>query len=62
MDMIVAQDGLGQFNTIQEAIDNIPEDNTARVVIYIKNGVYKEKLEINKPFVSLIGTHRDNHQ
>ena len=59
MDTIVAQDGSGLFTTIQEAIDNIPEDNTARVVIYIKDGVYKEKLEINKPFVSLIGTHRD---
>ncbi|MFP3126665.1 pectinesterase family protein [Ectobacillus funiculus] len=57
--MIVAQDGTGQFLTIQEAIDSIPEDNTSRLVIYIKDGIYKEKLEINKPLVSLIGTHRD---
>ena len=57
--MIVAQDGTGQFTTIQEAIDSISKDNTSRVAIYIKGGVYKEKLDINKPFVSLIGTHRD---
>ncbi len=57
--MIVAQDGTGQFLTIQEAIDNIPEDNSSRINIYIKDGVYKEKLDINKPSVSLIGTHRD---
>ncbi|WP_462413054.1 pectinesterase family protein [Neobacillus sp. Marseille-QA0830] len=57
--MLVAQDGTGQFTSIQEAIDSIPKDNTTRVVIYIKDGSYKEKLEINKPYVSFIGTHRD---
>lgn len=57
--MIVAQDGTGQFLTIQEAIDSIPKGNSSRINIYIKDGVYKEKLDINKPSVSLIGTHRD---
>ncbi|WP_121613480.1 pectinesterase family protein [Mesobacillus foraminis] len=56
--MIVAQDGSGQFTSVQEAIDTIPDDNKKRVVIYIKDGVYKEKLEIHKPFISLIGTDR----
>jgi pectin methylesterase-like acyl-CoA thioesterase/lysophospholipase L1-like esterase len=57
--MIVAQDGSGQFRTIQEAIDSIPAQHDERVIIYIKDGVYKEKLTINKPLVSLIGTHKD---
>ncbi|MGM7722776.1 pectinesterase family protein [Metabacillus sp. Hm71] len=57
--MIVAQDGSGQFTTIQEAINSIPENNHERVIIYIKDGVYHEKLEINKPFISLIGTDKD---
>jgi pectin methylesterase-like acyl-CoA thioesterase/lysophospholipase L1-like esterase len=57
--ILVAQDGSGQFTAIQDAIDSIPADNSQRVEIYIKDGVYKEKLEIHKPFVSLIGIHQD---
>jgi pectin methylesterase-like acyl-CoA thioesterase/lysophospholipase L1-like esterase len=57
--MIVAQDGSGQFQTIQDAIDSIPVHNEERVLIYIKDGVYREKLIIDKPFISLIGTHKD---
>ncbi|WP_100407421.1 pectinesterase family protein [Bacillus solitudinis] len=57
--MIVAQDGSGEFTTIQEAIDSIPEKNTERVILSIKAGVYKEKLVINKPFISLIGTNKE---
>jgi pectinesterase len=53
--MIVAADGSGDFKTIQDAIDQIPDNNSERVTIRIKNGVYKEKLHINKPFVSLVG-------
>jgi pectinesterase len=57
--MIVAQDGSGQFTKIQEAIDSIPVDNQNRIMITIKDGVYKEKLEINKPLITLVGTDRD---
>lgn len=57
--MIVAQDGSGQFKSIQEAIDFIYEDNDKRVAIFIKDGVYKEKLEIHKSFISLIGADRN---
>ncbi|WP_082220409.1 pectinesterase family protein [Domibacillus robiginosus] len=57
--IIVAKDGSGAFTTIQEAIDSIPETNMDRVAIYIQDGVYNEKLFINKPFVSLIGTSPD---
>jgi pectin methylesterase-like acyl-CoA thioesterase/lysophospholipase L1-like esterase len=57
--MIVAQDGSGQFKRIQDAIDSIPEQNNKRVTIFIKDGIYKEKLTINKPLVSLIGTHKE---
>jgi pectin methylesterase-like acyl-CoA thioesterase/lysophospholipase L1-like esterase len=57
--MIVAQDGSGQFTTIQEAINTIPENNNERVIIQIKEGIYKEKLEINKPLISLVGTDKE---
>lgn len=54
--MIVAKDGSGTFTTIQEALDSIPKTNTEPVTIHIKDGTYKEKLVIDKPFVSLVGT------
>jgi pectinesterase len=53
--MIVAKDGSGDFNNLQEAIDSIPSDNKEKVNIYIKNGVYKQKVTINKPYVTLVG-------
>ena len=44
--IIVAQDGSGRFNTIQEAVNSIRDLSVARVKIFIKKGVYKEKLVI----------------
>jgi pectinesterase len=53
--IIIAQDGTGDFNNIQDAIDAIPSDNTERMVIYIKNGIYQQKVTITKPGIHLIG-------
>lgn len=53
--MLVAIDGSGDFKSIQEAIDSIPENNSQRTIIQIKNGIYKEKISINKPYVTLLG-------
>lgn len=53
--MIVAQDGSGDYTTVQAAIDAIPEHNDQPVTIYIKNGNYYEKVKLDKPYVSLIG-------
>lgn len=55
--MIVAQDGSGDFKTIQEAFNTIPPDNEKWITIYIRNGTYKEKLLLDstKKFVTLIG-------
>ena len=53
--MIVAQDGSGDFKTIQEAIDSIPKENLLPITIEIKAGVYKEKLHIEVPFLTLKG-------
>lgn len=43
-DFVVAKDGSGDFKTVQEAIDAVPDSSAIRTVIYIKAGVYKEKL------------------
>lgn len=58
--MVVAIDGSGDFMSVQECIDSIPENNTETVVVYIKSGIYKEKLVIDKPFVKLIGENAEN--
>lgn len=37
--IVVAQDGTGDYNTISEAIGALPIFNYGRVTIFIKNGV-----------------------
>lgn len=57
-DFVVAKDGSGDFFTVQEAIDAVPDfRKQGRTTIYIRKGVYKEKLIIpaSKINVSLIG-------
>lgn len=51
----VAQDGSGDFDNLQAAIDSIPEDSSSESVIYIKRGIYKQKVEIRKSNITLIG-------
>ena len=44
-DFIVAKDGSGQFTTVQEAINAVPDYRKAGPTrILIKKGVYKEKV------------------
>lgn len=57
--IVVAKDGTGDFTAIQDAVNSIPSTNTVRTVIFIKNGVYKEKILVNKPYVSFVGESRD---
>ena len=57
-DFVVAKDGSGDFFTVQEAINAVPDfRKESRTTIYIRKGVYKEKLIIpaSKINVSLIG-------
>ncbi len=54
----VAQDGTGDFTTIQSAVNSIPADNKVPQLIFIKNGVYREKIYIEKNFIGLIGESR----
>lgn len=55
--LTVSKDGLGDFATVQGAIDAVPVDNAERVEIFIHDGVYKEVVTIprTKPFIDLRG-------
>ncbi len=57
--LIVAQDGSGDFRTIQEAIDAIPSDNEDNRTILIRNGIYREKVSIAKSYIALVGEDRE---
>lgn len=53
----VAKDGSGDFKTIQEAVNKVRDWSEVQVPIYIKKGVYREKLIIpaQKSRISLLG-------
>lgn len=58
----VAKDGSGNFTTVQEALNAVPVNNKKTVTIFIKNGIYKEKLYLDssKQFVCLVGEDKFN--
>jgi pectinesterase len=45
--MIVAQDGSGDFTRIQQAIDHAKAFPDTRITIFIKSGIYREKVKVN---------------
>ncbi len=57
----VAKDGSGDFKTIQEAVNAVRDWSEVQVPIFIKNGVYREKLVIpaQKSRISLLGEDKD---
>ena len=56
-EIVVAQDGTGDFNKIQDAIDAAKAFPDSRITIRIKNGVYHEKITVPEcnNLLSLIG-------
>lgn len=62
VDLTVASDGSGDVESVQEAVERVPENNQKRFVIRIKPGVYEEQIRIpaNKPYVSFVGERAEN--
>jgi pectinesterase len=60
--IIVAQDGSGQYKTVQAAFNAVPTGNSKPITIYVKKGTYKERLILDsgKNFVELIGEDKSN--
>ncbi|MHB8579019.1 MAG: pectinesterase family protein [Ignavibacteriaceae bacterium] len=61
-DIVVAKDGSGNYTTIQDAINAVPDISQKRVTIFIKNGDYNEKIVIPswKTKITLIGESKDS--
>lgn len=59
--VIVAQDGSGDFQTIQAAVTAMPDHSVLPLTIVVKNGTYQEKLVIPswKTNITMIGEDKE---
>jgi pectinesterase len=57
--IIVDADGKGDFKTIQGAINSLPDSSAISRIIFIKRGVFNEKLYIEKANIILEGEDRE---
>jgi pectinesterase len=62
LQLTVAQDGSGNYQTIQEAVNAVRDLSQQQVTIRIRNGIYREKLVIPtwKTHISLVGESAEN--
>ena len=60
--IIVAADGSGNYQTVQSAFNSISEKNNKPVTVFVKKGIYKEKLFLDstKKWVTVIGEDKMN--
>lgn len=60
-DAVVAQDGTGDYTSVQAAIDAAPANRVKPWLIFIKEGTYKGHVDLpaNKPYLYFIGQGRD---
>ncbi|OIW04551.1 hypothetical protein TanjilG_13933 [Lupinus angustifolius] len=61
-DVVVAEDGSGDFKTVSAAVAAAPEKSKKRFVIRIKAGVYRENVEVGKKKTNImfLGDSRTN--
>ena len=58
--LVVAADGSGDFNTVQGAIDFVPDRPARRITIFIRDGFYEEIVSLAaKSKLVLRGEHRE---
>jgi len=61
-DAVIAKDGSGDYTTVQAAINAAPAGRTQSWLIFLKNGIYNEHIDIpaTKPYINMIGQSRDS--
>src|SRR5450755_2192946 len=57
--IVVDASGHGDFRTVQEAINSLPAESATPRLIFIRNGVYNEKIFIEKNNIILEGERKD---
>jgi pectinesterase len=58
--LVVSADGAGDFNTVQGAMDFVPDHAEQRITIQVRNGLYEEMVYFrNKDNVTLLGENQD---
>ena len=58
--IVVAADGSGDYRTVQQAVDHVPDDNNQPVVIHIKRGIYQEQVRVTKRYLTFRGEDPTN--
>jgi pectinesterase len=51
--LVVAQDGSGAYKTVQEAINAVPDNSVSPTEIFVKKGIYKERIVIAKEKINI---------
>jgi pectinesterase len=60
---VVSGDGTGDFNTVQGAVDFVPDRSPKRITIFIRNGLYEEIVYFrNKANITFLGEDREKVQ
>ncbi|MGL4993727.1 MAG: pectinesterase family protein [Bacteroidales bacterium] len=59
---VVAQDGSGDFTSINCAINAAPDNSKSTTLIFVKKGVYREKIFVDKPNITILGESRKETQ
>jgi pectinesterase len=57
--IVVDAEGKGDFKTIQEAINSLPDSSAALNTVFIKKGTYREKIFITKHNITFEGEDKD---
>lgn len=61
-DGVIAADGSGDYLTLREAVDAVPDNSHDRTVLFMRKGIYREKVFIpaTKKNLTLIGEDADS--
>ena len=56
---IIATDGSGDFTSVQAAVDAAPSGSRVPVILLVREGVYCERVIVNKDNLRIIGENAE---